>query len=43
MKERDEFRDLGVDGRNVKMDRMEIRCEGIEKLPLAQNRNLRVP
>ena len=43
MKERDEFRDLVVDGRNVKMDRMEIRCEGTEKLPLAQNRNLRVP
>jgi len=43
MKETDAFGDLRVAGKGIKMYRKEIRCEGMEKLRLVQNRNLRVP
>jgi hypothetical protein len=41
MKETDNFGDLRVAGKD--MYRKEIRCEGVEKLQLVQNINLRVP
>jgi hypothetical protein len=43
MKERDDFGDQRVAGKDIKMYRKEIWREGVEKLQFVQNRNLRVP
>ena len=43
MKETDDFGDLRVAAKDIKMYRKEIRREGVEKLQLFQNRNFRVP
>jgi len=43
MKETDDFGDLRIAGKDITMYHKEIRREGVEKLQLVQNRNLRVP